>query len=1118
MDSAHVPSAPSPPRRDSTHASVPNASRASPTLSSDLFSPATSPSRQQRLLQNRNARFPAKKLSISGLSNKLTQLVGAHDLTEEAKTPPKNQENKLHKSRSTGTIRKKSSLAVLEEVSNTTRGRASHRRPGIPVYQDNPQRPLLQSSPSAASSPCVEPKAEFTSPTGFEHIQDSLNNMRLREVSLNERWSPLTRSPSSLKSKTRKRSVQPTLDADEYIEHIEKELQQARDEVYSPLTRRPIKEKLRLANKENERLQKELTMLKDKFEAEVKRTVEHKTMAELELKRKVRDLEDSLDEREQTIREMQYQHEEKRLDSNIIESLKATIERLEHEKADMEEINLSMSKRNEVLSQLLAMSPTKSTSGFNLASPARERRNPRPMSLILPRRSTSPNVVGTSAVSSLACSPLALSDADICTFKLGSGPKDHRETLNEPSKTDLPPQPHAEDRVRRPLQSPRLPDASSMNRRWTMYSDISASSVTANEEPKPSRRKARRFVAGSTQLRPLLLPTLTGETLSLSSSSVASSPHSWLEAESIEAGLDVTILASGTHGASQGNGTRLLNESEVVSIDPEVIGNRQPRPSDSDTAPTSGQEPILQTLHCLEGRPSHIHGLGLSMDEHTKAYDPDNGTLTYDEQRMTSTTLRGQNQVARNSLQTMPMPSTPDSLVDLPAPLFSPMHRDTTVAAHNLPNRLRSNSPSASPQDPVNPRKRRKPPVNDTYSGSPVTKMQRRQGQHSYVHGKPRKSAPPLSEATMKPKSQGQAFTQSIRKMQSSDNFVKVLRQRNFAAKPLAALTVRTVYKILATCTSAVREFRRDPFSLARKMLANAWYMNWKALGKVSWWVLGLFLQPRPTPKARAPIDWDQYDGESIASRYCDSLSDDDDQQDSQSITDFECPDITGSHTAQDGDTETRQPEPDEHKKAEKPGWGRSLLLWGKFSCAVMLAVGGAVVKGPGEMLKDVKSQEEHPHSRHKRCKSYVAIKKNPPQSQRTAGRRDPQRRVQDRSQSEVVYEHPQSPFEDNFRGQFDFRCDTQLDSSSLLDQIQQTDPDSTLRAVQCHRRGIGSLFTPPAMVPEPTSPCQESPLQTPQTLISRRAYKYSGTNDASSSMQPIHQHTGDPGGPVNRV
>ena len=55
-----------------------------------------------------------------------------------------------------------------------------------------------------------------------------------------------------------------------------------------------------------------------------------------------------------------------------------------------------------------------------------------------------------------------------------------------------------------------------------------------------------------------------------------------------------------------------------------------------------------------------------------------------------------------------------------------------------------------------------------------------------------------------------------------------------------------------------------------------------------------------------------------------------------------------------------------------KSTWGESLLLWGKFSVAIMLAVGGAVVKGPGEMLRDADNRDvsnSWPQRKSKRCR-----------------------------------------------------------------------------------------------------------------------------------------------------
>ena len=1026
MDRPHARSPSSPPSLSSVQASFQQSHRASPEfdVTNDIFDTEVSPSRQQRLLQNRNARFPAKKLSISSLSSKLTQLIGKTDSFEEPAKPSRNQENRLHKSRSTGTIGRRGGLGILEEISSTARGRNSRQHPNIPIYEDNPARPLLETSPPT-SSPYAYPTAEFTSPLGFDNIQDSLSTMRLKDRSISEAWSPMYKSSPSIKLKTRPRSGQTQWDAENYIEHIEKELQQAREEAYSPLTRRPMKEKLRVANKENARLHKELATLKERFETEVKRTVEHKMMAELELKRKVRDLEDCLEEKENTIREMQYQHEERRLDNNVFESLKANIERLEQEKQDMEEINLSMSKRNEVLTQLLAMSPTKTATGFNLGSPVREKINARPMSLILPRIPRSPRQL--SQASSVACSPQPLSTADISPFKL-SPEQSHTYFSDEPAKLERTTTNPDLDRADRTLRSPRLHETAS--RRWTLFSDVSASSNPAAEEPRPAaRRKPRRFVAGSTQLKPLLLPALNGDTMP--SASTLSSPRSWPSMPDSEVDEDETALPV---------------EQNIRYHDPQEM------PEDS--------------VAKLEEAPStEVEGPGPAYDnapvtEQSSTEDCVSDTDPYWE----STTARSRprpnigksrrSHMACASLQTMPMPSTPDSLAALPAPLFSPVHKEWTTAKQDLTWRTESPPLAVMSAGRVKLRKRRKTSLEGLGWDSPVSKISRQRVRHSSVHHISPSPAPSSNLTRRSSPIKPQTLHQQLQNVRSSDNFIELLRQKNFAVKPLAAMTIKTIFKLIATCTKGVRDFRQDPFALARKVLANAWYMNWNMMGKLSWYVLGLFIHPRKQPRARPPIDWDQYDGESIASRYCNSV--DDEEQTRESLIVHSSGEDAHSHKP-DFDKIDALPT----AEPEKTGWGKSLFLWGKFSAAMMLAVSGAVIKGPGEMLKDVPKQSTDAKPCYRLCKSCGAIEASSPFRSTES-----QRQVPRGPQSVLPHEGTRRStiLGDRYEADFDFRSDTQLDSSSLLDQIQQTGYDSTMRPSASPRKRLDSLFSPTRM------------------------------------------------------
>ncbi|KAK5070253.1 hypothetical protein LTR64_002092 [Lithohypha guttulata] len=1022
----------------------------------DVFDSEPSPSRQQRLLQTRNARFPAKKLSISSLSSKLTQLIGNNEQSEGPASPARNKENRLHKSKSTGTIGKRGGLGILDEISNATRGRSIRRHRDISIYQDHPERPLLETSPLAASSPYVDPKADFTSPLAFDHIQDSISNMRLRELSYNEAWSPAVKSPPSIRLKQRKPSAQIQFDAEEYIEHIEKELQRVRDEAFSPLTRRPLKEKLRVATKENDRLQKELATLKEKFETEVKRTVEHKTIVEVELKRKVRDLEDSLEEKDNALRELQYQHEEKRLDTNVIETLKAQIDKLEQDKTDLEEINLGMTKRNEVLTQLLAMSPTKSATV--LTSPVREKRNPRPLSLIIPRLPSSPKQFNHGT--SLTCSPRLPSSTDISPLKLSPEQRDGYISSQELQQNvpDL-------DRANKALRSPLL--QAGLSRRWTILSDASASSNNVTEENRPAtRRKARKFVAGSTQLKPLLLSTMTGD--ASQPASALSSPRSWATSQDHDFGHDETIMPTEQE-------IELENRQSGDTADEELIaqvGEEGPGPdyvhNESERQPSSDEYDILQI----------------------------DGENTVAEQSMSNTIRQRQSQMVCASPQTMPMPSTPDSLAALPRPLFSPARRDITVSTHVLMDQLSSLSPAISSCQGINLRKRRKTSPASIDLGSPVSKIARHRARHFSVRRISLPSISPETRVQKSPAPHQPTLSHQLRNIRSTDNVAQILRRKDFAVKPLAALTIQTVYKILSTCTSVIRDLRRDPFAVVRRVLANAWYMNWDLLGKLSWWVLGLFVYPRAAPRTRPAIDWDQYDGESIASRYCSEVGDEEEQfvYQQAGYNDDKWP----LHNVQShqGETKLHLRNGLALVKQERPGWAKSLFLWGKFSAVMMLAVSGAVIKGPGEMLKDVQRRSVPGHPRHRACKSCGgALHENKSRQSEREGVRgttilQDQHEGQQFTQSTPHQEELQFNSTPQARNaqylmsdrnftrrdrtvpdtEFDFRSDTQLDSSSILEQLQQLSAsgcDSTLRPRESPRRRVTSLFPV-----ESVSPC----------------------------------------------
>ena len=153
--------------------------------------------------------------------------------------------------------------------------------------------------------------------------------MGLREISGNARKISPVESPSFVAStrsaRGRRSTPKSRFNSEDYIEHIERELELVKDAVYSPNSNRPWKEKLKIAKAENERLRREILNVRSAFEAEVQRTVEHMTSIEIDLRRKVKSLEDELDQKESAIQGLEHQHDEKRLDQGTMDTLKATI-------------------------------------------------------------------------------------------------------------------------------------------------------------------------------------------------------------------------------------------------------------------------------------------------------------------------------------------------------------------------------------------------------------------------------------------------------------------------------------------------------------------------------------------------------------------------------------------------------------------------------------------------------------------------------------------------------------------------------------------------------------------------------------------------------------------------
>jgi len=111
--------------------------------------------------------------------------------------------------------------------------------------------------------------------------------------------------------------------------------------------------------------------------------------------------------------------------------------------------------------------------------------------------------------------------------------------------------------------------------------------------------------------------------------------------------------------------------------------------------------------------------------------------------------------------------------------------------------------------------------------------------------------------------------------------------------------------------------------------------------------------------------DGDRYNGEAMAEEGCESDAETGEQacglSSPESPSKASQPQWTGSNrfdaeAGRAGSEANARSAPEPHNqdwRKQKSGWRNSLYLWGKFSVAIMLAIGGAVINGPDEMLQD---------------------------------------------------------------------------------------------------------------------------------------------------------------------
>ncbi|KAI9773053.1 MAG: hypothetical protein M1840_008173 [Geoglossum simile] len=393
-------------------------------------------------------------------------------------------------------------LGILEEISNLA---ARSRKAS---WVDNEDQPSSHSSVADENTP---PNPPGSSPRTAK--------MRSRGGSL----TPQTPSPIAKNTKRRSRRS-PTfrstyLESAQYIEHLESQLvalQTQLQSLTSPTTTKAHSAKLRALTSESRLLRQELSEWETRFNERVREEVGGR----VELEARVKTLERELDVKEGKVRELQWELE-------VLEGKARAVGTVEAE-------NISLGRRVDLLTELLAHSPTKLAHGSTVSlSTDGQQKRPRPRSMF----------------------PLIVPSASICapplSVQAGADPK--RDSVRSTSSTSTLSQSRWSDDYEDLLH--HYP--SKRNRVSTdlesIFSGVSASSSLASTQPSVSRpmsvisdtlinpgtwglpapsplsrdrqirsnrqRRMRRFPSGSSAPKSLILPT-TSNTSSLSASAL----------------------------------------------------------------------------------------------------------------------------------------------------------------------------------------------------------------------------------------------------------------------------------------------------------------------------------------------------------------------------------------------------------------------------------------------------------------------------------------------------------------------------------------------------------------------------------------------------------------------
>ena len=882
--------------------SDPSTTSHSRSLASQRYPESATPHR--RRLQLRNAGFRAPLIPSRRVSPFFGISISPPDYSSQSSTP--NNENTLRPDEKHSSRRRHSNpLNILQEINNSSRRR-----------RDSPRPHVSSIFPSAPASAELNLQDQNIRP-GLYAIKSgtAATMLKSKESTLYEKTpSPLI-SPLAKHLKGRKKSKinlrSTSFEASKYIEHLESELVSLNaklDSQSSPGSSKAQASKIRALGKQLESLRDEVTDWEGKFEERVDDAVFQRTQFDTSLKLKLKELEQDIEIKDTSIRELECDLEVTR--TKLMET---------------EQLEVSLNHRVDVLTNLLAQSPTRLDFPSSSSTPSvgeTSRPPSRPRSWVIPRLPTSPG---------LGQYPFPQSNS--------SGRNSHNRERSESimedgEETQLPPvfDPSSQLGLEHPHPAASLTSSNnatlsnSENTSSRPTSMIPVSSTGASwglpfppDDVKASGkpRKMRRFAPGSTSLKPLVLPTAAALPQSLPASAPVESTYQTPFRHTSRDSLDPTteFLSRESTSPPGSTPTRPFRQRSVPIV------------PDSDLQSLDAWADTMQM-----GRP-RLRDLSMSS------------------QITDEVSLRSDCSPPTRNLQ-VELEEAQENEPSTSSPVMSPASDDTGA---NTVRVSRITSP--------------RPNLDAILVQSPVP-----------AFSSPRRPCPALNLADS---------PLAVRRIRSyQDLHRKSLRSMH--GMPMTSVGV------FSRVSSLIASIRQQPLAIARRIVANAWSRGLARFGGLGWWLIGLvfgqkgrdrldrhgtFATGEDSRDSACEPPWEYADHDlDLESQSPSPLYSRTSRLKRQFMSESSEYGGFGGNQAQEqhhsestpklhrARPETAAAPPPRLDKTNRdcpdcvePPTKNSLKLWAKFALTLVLAVGVAVLEGPGAILNEKPTYSKSP-------------------------------------------------------------------------------------------------------------------------------------------------------------